>query len=33
MTRTIGHWSAGAYKASDLDKWQYHIIVEGRIYS
>lgn len=29
MSRIIAHWSAGAYRASELDKWHYHIIVEG----
>ena len=29
MTRIIAHWSAGAYKASDLDKEYYHFIIEG----
>ena len=29
MARIIVHWSAGAHRASDLDKQHYHIIVEG----
>ncbi|WP_342242630.1 peptidoglycan recognition protein family protein [Ensifer sp. OTU672] len=29
MSRIIAHWSAGAYRASELDKEHYHIIVEG----
>ena len=29
MKRIIMHWSAGAYKASSLDKKHYHKIVEG----
>ncbi|WP_376742373.1 N-acetylmuramoyl-L-alanine amidase [Ensifer canadensis] len=29
MTRIIAHWSAGAYRASDLDKEHYHFIIEG----
>ncbi|MBD9519271.1 N-acetylmuramoyl-L-alanine amidase [Ensifer sp. ENS02] len=29
MSRIIAHWSAGAYRASDLDKEHYHFIVEG----
>ncbi len=29
MTRIIAHWSAGAYRASELDKEHYHLIVEG----
>ncbi|AWM23457.1 peptidoglycan recognition protein family protein [Sinorhizobium fredii] len=29
MTRIIAHWSAGAYRASELDKEHYHFIVEG----
>lgn len=29
MSRVILHWSAGANKASELDKEHYHIIVEG----
>ncbi|WP_312808756.1 peptidoglycan recognition protein family protein [Agrobacterium cavarae] len=29
MARIIAHWSAGAYRASDLDKEHYHFIVEG----
>jgi hypothetical protein len=29
MSRIIAHWSAGAYRASDLDKDHYHFIVEG----
>ncbi|MDO9417049.1 peptidoglycan recognition protein family protein [Pararhizobium sp.] len=29
MTRIVAHWSAGAYRASDLDKEHYHLIVEG----
>lgn len=29
MTRIIAHWSAGAYRASDLDKEHYHLIIEG----
>lgn len=29
MTRVVAHWSAGGYKASELDKEHYHIIVEG----
>lgn len=29
MSRIILHWSAGAHKASALDKEHYHVIVEG----
>jgi N-acetyl-anhydromuramyl-L-alanine amidase AmpD len=29
MQRIIAHWSAGAHKASALDKEHYHIIIEG----
>ncbi|NSZ57755.1 N-acetylmuramoyl-L-alanine amidase [Agrobacterium tumefaciens] len=29
MARIIVHWSAGAYRASDLDKEHYHFIIEG----
>jgi len=29
MSRIIAHWSAGAYRASELDKEHYHFIVEG----
>lgn len=29
MSRIIAHWSAGAYRASDLDKEHYHFLVEG----
>jgi hypothetical protein len=29
MKRVIVHWSAGAYRASALDKTHYHILVEG----
>lgn len=29
MTRIIVHWSAGSYRASDLDKKHYHFIIEG----
>ncbi|MBB3743926.1 hypothetical protein FHX10_003425 [Rhizobium sp. BK591] len=29
MSRIILHWSAGGWKASDLDKQHYHIIVES----
>lgn len=29
MSRVILHWSAGAWKASKLDKEHYHIIVES----
>lgn len=29
LERVICHWSAGAYKASGLDKTHYHLIVEG----
>ena len=29
MSRIIAHWSAGAYRASDLDKEHYHFIIEG----
>jgi hypothetical protein len=29
MKRIVLHWSAGAYKASDLDKEHYHFIVDG----
>lgn len=29
MTRIVLHWSAGAWKASELDKEHYHIIVEN----
>lgn len=29
MKRIIMHWSAGAHKASDLDKKHYHFIIEG----
>ena len=31
MTRIILHWSAGAWKASDLDSEQYHFIVENAV--
>ncbi|WP_143033001.1 hypothetical protein [Sinorhizobium sp. NFACC03] len=27
MSRIIAHWSAGAYRASELDKEHYHLIV------
>jgi len=29
MQRIIAHWSAGAWRASDLDKEHYHFIIEG----
>jgi N-acetyl-anhydromuramyl-L-alanine amidase AmpD len=29
MQRIVAHWSAGAHKASPLDKEHYHFIVEG----
>lgn len=29
MTRIVLHWSAGAYRVSDLDKEHYHLIVDG----
>lgn len=29
MSRVILHWSAGAYRVSDLDKEHYHLIVDG----
>ncbi|MEY9100475.1 N-acetyl-anhydromuramyl-L-alanine amidase AmpD [Sinorhizobium fredii] len=29
MSRIIAHWSAGAYRASELDKEHYHFIIEG----
>lgn len=29
MKRIIWHWSAGAHKASDLDRKHYHFIIEG----
>lgn len=29
MNRIVVHWTAGAYRASELDKEHYHIIVEG----
>ena len=29
MKRIICHWSAGAHKASDVDRRHYHVIVEG----
>lgn len=29
MTRIVAHWSAGAHKASEIDKEHYHIIIEG----
>lgn len=29
MRRIIVHWTAGSYRASDLDKTHYHILIEG----
>ena len=29
MQRIIVHWTAGAHKASDLDKAHYHILIQG----
>lgn len=29
MSRIVLHWSAGAYRVSDLDKEHYHLIVDG----
>lgn len=29
MKRIIFHWTAGAYKANDVDKKSYHFIIEG----
>lgn len=29
MKRIIWHWSAGAHKASAIDKRHYHVIIEG----
>lgn len=29
MSRAILHWSGGAYRASDLDREHYHLIIEG----
>ncbi|MFY7925577.1 MAG: peptidoglycan recognition family protein [Aquidulcibacter sp.] len=29
MSRVILHWSAGAYRVSDLDREHYHFIVDG----
>lgn len=29
MSRIIAHWSAGAYRGSELDKEHYHLIVGG----
>jgi len=29
MARIVTHWTAGAYKVSELDKEHYHIIIAG----
>ncbi|TDR90277.1 peptidoglycan recognition protein family protein [Enterovirga rhinocerotis] len=29
MARVIVHWTAGAHKASDLDREHYHVIIQG----
>lgn len=29
MARVVVHWTAGAYKASALDKEHYHVLIEG----
>lgn len=29
MSRIIARWSAGAYRASELDKEHYHLNIEG----
>ena len=29
MTRVILHWTGGSYRASDLDKQHYHVLIEG----
>ena len=29
MVRVVVHWTAGSYKASDLDKSHYHLLIEG----
>jgi N-acetyl-anhydromuramyl-L-alanine amidase AmpD len=29
MKRVVVHWTAGAYRASDLDRMHYHLLVEG----
>lgn len=29
MKRVIVHWTAGAYRASDLDREHYHLLIEG----
>lgn len=27
--RIICHWTAGGYRATDTDRWHYHILIEG----